>query len=367
MLFRIGRRRPPAFALVLVLVIAVVAFRPSTASASQARVLKVMTRNVYLGASLDRIFDATTLEELVTATSMTWGIVQLTDLPERAEALADEIAATDPHVIGLQEAEIWTIRDPLDPHPTVVYDYVQILLDALEARDRHYAVAAAATQITGEVPVFVPGVGIRSVGLVDRQVILARTDLPSHVFSTTNADDGEFIARHSERSLLGPVEFVRGWASLDVTLGDQTVHVVNTHLERFNVAVQEAQAAELLGGPADSPIPTVLLGDLNSAAGSGGVPGESDTQTYEMVLSSGFHDAWSDSHTGKEGFTCCQAELLSNPVSTLSERIDVIFVRDAVATSARLVGDDPDDRTPSGLWPSDHAGVVANVRFPSDV
>jgi hypothetical protein len=28
-----------------------------------------------------------------------------------------------------------------------------------------------------------------------------------------------------------------------------------------------------------------------------------------------------------------------------------------------LVGNDPDDRTPSGLWPSDHAGVVARLRF----
>jgi hypothetical protein len=28
-----------------------------------------------------------------------------------------------------------------------------------------------------------------------------------------------------------------------------------------------------------------------------------------------------------------------------------------------LVGNDPDDRTPSGLRPSDHAGVVARLRF----
>jgi hypothetical protein len=32
--------------------------------------------------------------------------------------------------------------------------------------------------------------------------------------------------------------------------------------------------------------------------------------------------------------------------------------------SARVVGDQPGDRTPGGLWPSDHAGLVATLRIP---
>ena len=28
-----------------------------------------------------------------------------------------------------------------------------------------------------------------------------------------------------------------------------------------------------------------------------------------------------------------------------------------------VVGDDPYDKTPSGLWPSDHAGVAAKISF----
>jgi hypothetical protein len=32
-------------------------------------------------------------------------------------------------------------------------------------------------------------------------------------------------------------------------------------------------------------------------------------------------------------------------------------------THANLTGVDQEDRTPSGLWPSDHAGVVARLRF----
>jgi hypothetical protein len=30
---------------------------------------------------------------------------------------------------------------------------------------------------------------------------------------------------------------------------------------------------------------------------------------------------------------------------------------------ARVVGDEPDDRTAGGLWPSDHAGVIATIQL----
>ena len=53
---------------------------------------------------------------------------------------------------------------------------------------------------------------------------------------------------------------------------------------------------------------------------------------------------------------------------TLSEfariepRPDVLWVRGADVTAARVVGADEDDRTtPHRLWPSDHAGVLADL------
>jgi hypothetical protein len=33
---------------------------------------------------------------------------------------------------------------------------------------------------------------------------------------------------------------------------------------------------------------------------------------------------------------------------------------------AAIVGDQPTDRLPSGLWPSDHAGVVVTVELEGD-
>ncbi|TVP71501.1 MAG: hypothetical protein EA340_04540 [Nitriliruptor sp.] len=42
--------------------------------------------------------------------------------------------------------------------------------------------------------------------------------------------------------------------------------------------------------------------------------------------------------------------------------IDLILIRDGMrARDAQVIGIDPALRTPDGLWPSDHAGVVAPV------
>ena len=103
----------------------------------------------------------------------------------------------------------------------------------------------------------------------------------------------------------------------------------------------------------------MLLGDFNSAADG------SSTPTYEMLLGDGFTDAWDQARSGQPGHTCCQAANLLNPVSLLDERIDLVFFRGKGfrADRAKVVGDEPGDRTPSGLWPSDHAGVHAELSF----
>jgi hypothetical protein len=65
------------------------------------------------------------------------------------------------------------------------------------------------------------------------------------------------------------------------------------------------------------------------------------------------------------GFTCCQAEDLLNPDSILSDRRDMTFTLDMPLgmVKANLVGNDAEDKTPSGLWPSDHAGLVTRIQF----
>ena len=105
---------------------------------------------------------------------------------------------------------------------------------------------------------------------------------------------------------LGWVEVASRLGICDVTLNGVTTRVIGTHLERVDSDVQKAQALELLDGLAATTTPVVLLGDFN-AAGSGGVPGESDTSTYRMTPDNHFVDAWAARHSGP-GFSCCQAK-----------------------------------------------------------
>jgi hypothetical protein len=84
-----------------------------------------------------------------------------------------------------------------------------------------------------------------------------------------------------------------------------------------------------------------------------------------MLLAAGFVDAWSLEHPGTDGFTCCQAETLDNDPSALDQRLDLVLFRGGFQVrDVELVGEEDADRTESGLWPSDHAGVVSTLVLP---
>jgi endonuclease/exonuclease/phosphatase (EEP) superfamily protein YafD len=360
--------------LVALLVVALAmpwASAPALAAKPRPATLKVMTRNLYLGAELGPTFAVTSLEQLVAAVTQAFATVEATNFPERAEALADEIAQSDPHLVGLQEVELWRSQTPADlsdaPNATdVEFDFLELLLDALAARGRHYAAAASVTNFDSEAPRTTADspTGLQDIRLTDRDVILVRTDLPGRVFSISNPQWANFQTNLSISNPVFSFTIVRGWTAVDATIKGHKVRVVNTHLERFSPQVQVAQGNEILAGPANTGLPVVLLGDLNSAAGDGGVPGQSDTPTYNNVIAAGFEDAWSQKRGANPGFTCCHAEDLRNPVPTLTERIDFVLVRgDLRPSTARRVGHKVDDLTSSGLWPSDHAGVWVALKL----
>ena len=85
------------------------------------------------------------------------------------------------------------------------------------------------------------------------------------------------------------------------------------------------------------------------------------------MLTEEFTDAWKK-HDDDPGFTCCQDDDLGNSDSHLSLRIDLVLYRagadwDFDVENIEVVGDKQADKTLSGLWPSDHAGVVATLAF----
>jgi len=107
--------------------------------------LKVMTRNLFIGADLTSAYEALTTDgELANLPAVVReifnaeepaGLVQRSNFPARASAFADEIDANRPDLIGIQEAPIWRTRDPSEPDaPTQAFDHLAMLEAEIAAR-----------------------------------------------------------------------------------------------------------------------------------------------------------------------------------------------------------------------------------------
>jgi hypothetical protein len=153
---------------------------PAAAAGKPAprRTLTVMTRNLYLGASLDPILHAMSIPGAFQAVAGAWAQVQANDFPQRARAIAAEIARAKPDFVGVQELPLYRTETPSDfmstPATTVALDYRQTLLDALRARKLPYRFVSINTNTDVEFPSgFPPTMDIR---LTMRNAILMRTD-----------------------------------------------------------------------------------------------------------------------------------------------------------------------------------------------
>jgi endonuclease/exonuclease/phosphatase family metal-dependent hydrolase len=327
--------------------------------------LTVMTRNLSFGTDLGPIVAATSEFEFVTAVAAAFTQAQASDFPGRAKAWADEIEHARPDLIGLQEAVLWRTQSPADFSPTpnatlVEADLVGLLLAELRSRGEKYDVVIAQTGYDIEAPGLYP-TGLIDIRLTQREVILARK---SPGMKLTKAQGGQYAAYVTVPTIVGvPVALPWAWASVDVTRNGRTFRFATTHLDPISGIAQGLQANEFLTGPGSTTLPIVWVGDFNSDAEGTVITGvPSATATYGSILAAGYADAWSARHPADPGFTCCQATNLLNPTSTLAERVDLVLTRGRFHIGkASLVGDEPSDRLPSGLWPSDHAGVVVTL------
>lgn len=320
--------------------------------------LSVMTYNVYVGASADPLLATTNLLQVPTEVANMYNGVIASDFPSRAASIAKSIKSAQPHLVGLQEISLVRRQSPGDriaggevPAEEVVLDFLEILMDALQAEGLNYQVAAKVENIDIEMPMFTD-TGIDDARLTDSDVILARSDV-----IVSRVESAHFMNVLSIETLL--LEVPRGYVAIDATVGEVTYRVVNTHLEAFGEPIRVAQAQELITLLQDETLPIILLGDFNTAAPDG--------TAYQMLLSAGYVDVW-QMETGVTGNTCCQAAGLGNAESGLSYRIDQVFVRNyelAGLVTTHTVGDETADLLPSGIWPSDHAGVVAHLPIPS--
>ncbi|MCZ6499541.1 MAG: hypothetical protein O6844_03515, partial [Gammaproteobacteria bacterium] len=127
-----------------------------TALADDATNVRVMTRNLYVGANTFRILTPvmSELEFLELAGDIVDTMLQ-SKFQERAKQIADEIERTDPHVVGLQEVTKLTGK-PLSPDPRMFpdVDFLAILEGELAARGLNYVVPSGA--ISNNADVFLP-------------------------------------------------------------------------------------------------------------------------------------------------------------------------------------------------------------------
>ena len=320
--------------------------------------LTVMTYNVYVGANMESLLRTTNLVEVPGAVAEVYAAFQATDFPGRAAGIAKGIKAYQPHIIGLQEISLIRTQSPGDrltggePAEEVVLDFLQILMDALHAEGLTYRVAAKVQNFDVEMPMSAEGsfVNYDDVRLTDFDVILVRDDVTVSRPTAVNYTDALSI-----EALF--IEVLRGYVAIDATISGTTYRIVNTHLESFTEENRGAQAGELIESLNNETLPIILLGDFNTPAPDG--------TAYQMLLSAGYVDVWQMGAEGT-GNTCCQAPELQNEISEHHKRIDQIFVRNLELPASVMtytVGDKPSERLDSGLWPSDHAGVVAHLAF----
>jgi hypothetical protein len=350
----------------------------SNTKQKQDKNITVMTRNLYLGANLAPVVRAAARGDqpgTIQAVTDVWTNVVKTNFPERAGALAKEIKQSQPQLVNLQEASRYSAADypdlpsdvtaesPNQAAPDVQYNYLDILLDALNKEGLNYVPVVINKNYDVVLPRYDPSspTGLENIRLVDRDVILARADLPVSNMKRANFSTNLPLPLKDQNG--NPVKLTRGWASVDVTMADKTIRLIDTHLEGDHPATNEAQGNELLSeeGPANTNLPVILAGDFNSPADTG--------TTYTNLINTGrFVDAWSATHSQEAGLTCCHLPDLSNLAADeyFTKRIDLVLFREGrkaglSAADAQLVGDKPTDRTVSGLWPSDHAGVVGTL------
>jgi endonuclease/exonuclease/phosphatase family metal-dependent hydrolase len=355
------------------------------------RTVTVMTRNIYLGGDINGPIQAalgqTGREGVLAlghANHKLRGVVARTDFGTRSKLLAEEIAATRPDLIGLQEVALWR-HGPMQldhvgrPDATQVdYDFLAMLLADLANRGVRYEVVHVQQLSDVEAPAFTgnPYTGTAGlaadVRLTDRDVILVRSEAGLRI----EASGGGQYQQRFEVQLGDTIfPFVRGYAWADVAVGSNRMRFVNTHLESQSAQLARAQAEEMLRGPAGDPsLPTVIACDCNSnpasLAARSSVPIGSGAAYRLITNGHGYADLWLQ-QPGRDGpgDTAWLGELVNDERPDFERRIDLVLARSAtpgqiVASRAEVTGDELSDRDPvSTLWPSDHAGVVVELRI----
>jgi len=325
--------------------------------------IDVMTRNLYINTDISSFFAAAAQENpdlLPSLVRKAYYEIVNSEFSYRAKAIALEIAKKRPDVVALQQVyKVYKdksdfLTNPLDninfvtgeitPNATTIeFDYLQLFIDELKVLGLHYYVASSQELTDAELPALLDE-GLFDIRITDRDVILVRkgvnvSDPVAYLYDTKlpyifPAPDE--VSAYVD-SLV--IYFTRGFVAADIILRGTKYHVVNTHLETRLETLgplaqffQIGQAAELIAAIEDWPEPVILLGDFNSSPEDPIIPIDEDNTIippYKLLQLSGYRDVCASRLNRRhvEGLTFCQTSNLSNTVSELYERIDLIWVK----------------------------------------
>jgi endonuclease/exonuclease/phosphatase family metal-dependent hydrolase len=347
---------------------------PAVADArSRAPEITVMTRNVFLGADLAPAINAPTITQAIDGAGVIWNEMQSTRFADRARPLAREIKGSKADLVGLQEVALWRKQTPSDlggppvnPNATsatqVEQDFLAILRSELKRVGAKYRVVVVQNEFDAELPVDADGSDATGplgadfdARLTMRDVILVRRGSKAKLGKTRK---GHFNTRY-EPSVGGlPIPVDRGWASVDASLRGKKFRFVDTHLEAFgDPAIRAAQAKELTTGPLKTGKQVILVGDLNSGIAKHKEPEQpGDDLAFRALAGFGMKDNGAVQ-------SCCYDSLF-DPDAIFDHTVDHVLTKPGLKTERAFVtGNDRSRRTASGLWPSDHGGVVSRLRL----
>ncbi|MEZ5191920.1 MAG: hypothetical protein R2734_05070 [Nocardioides sp.] len=258
----------------------------------------------------------------------------------------------------------------------VDYDYLALLLRALRRQGVRYQAVNVGMRADVEAPSFTGspfdgtiGGDARDVRMTMRDVILKRADRRLRV---TGSGDGIYAYNLSVDVAGSTMRFDRGYQWVDVRAGRSSFRFVNTHLEAFSSDLALAQASELLASAAPTDKDVLFVCDCNSDPLNSSIKPH-DTYPhlapYQLITGAGgFTDEWLQWAPAEEGWTSGLSETVDDPTADgFDHRIDMVFARTAAGTGlpvvrATVTGTDVSDRDPAtGLWPSDHGGVVVSM------
>lgn len=378
-----------------ILISAFLSFPSSPAQAAE-QPIKVMSRNLYLGADVGVALAK--IPNMPAAAQFMWDQVQKTDFSKRKKILAEQIRSESPDVIGIQEATIWYCKARPWSTKTEVFNFTQELLaelggdyiiaekDGAQANNPGYSI--------GPIPFLTKvndpktfqslfGQNDADCGFQIGDALLIKKTLSQYVNQVGNT---EYDAVYKVVPTL--MEIYRGYSWADITVQGTNVRFITTHLESLwdanKVPKAADQARQLVADLRDTKSPIVVIGDFNSdprdprpldAPNPGEQPTASDKcptgsslcNAYKVMREAGFTDSGPDASdpstyswgmnallTGPDAARVKAAQEMGNKFG-FTDRLDYIFVKNGInVLSSKMIG----QTAPYG---TDHAGVVTEL------